>query len=98
MNYQKESIVEKEVAMSSTGELNFQIPQQEWTGSDAIQSSYFAGQAMFIKKADEQADEFELHYLGLKVSGFEAIDDAKFNAPEFARSVFQILGDFIKDN
>ena len=91
-------MVEKEVEMSSTGELNFKIPQQEWTGSDAIQSSYFAGQEMFIKRSDEQSDEFELHYLGLKVSGFEVIDDAKFNAPEFARSVFQILSEFIKDS
>ena len=91
-------MVEKEVEMSSTGELNFKIPQQEWIGNDAIQSSYFAGQEMFIKKSDEQSDEFEVHYLGLKVSGFEDIDDAKFNAPEFARSVFQILSGFIKDS
>ena len=91
-------MVEKEVEMSSTGELNFKIPQQEWTGNDAIQSSYFAGQEMFIKRSDEQSDEFEPHYLGLKVSGFEDIDDAEFNAPEFARSVFQILREFIKDS
>ena len=55
-------MVEKEVEMSSTGELNFKIPQQEWTGNDAIQSSYFAGQEMFIKRSDEQSDQFELHY------------------------------------
>lgn len=91
-------MVEKEVEMSSSGELNFKIPQQEWSGNDAIQSSYFAGQEMFIKKSDEQPDEFELHYLGLKVTGFGDIDSAKFNAPEFARSVFQILGEFIKDS
>jgi len=60
-------MVEKEVEMSSTGELNIKIPQQEWAGNDAIQSSYFAGQEMFIKRSDEQSDEFELHYLGLKV-------------------------------
>ena len=91
-------MVEKEVEMSSTGELNSKIPQQEWTGNNAIQSSYFAGQEMFIKRSDEQSDEFELHYLGLKVSGFEDIGDAKFNAPEFAQSVFQILSEFIKDS
>jgi len=91
-------MVEKEVEMSSAGELSFKIPQQEWTGNDAIQSSYFAGQQMFIKRSDEQPDEFELHYLGLRVSGFGVIDDAKFNAPEFARSVFQILCEFIKDS
>ncbi|NNE62847.1 MAG: hypothetical protein HKN34_02080 [Gammaproteobacteria bacterium] len=90
--------MEREVEMSSTGELNFKIHQQEWTGNDAIQSSYFAGQEMFIKRSDGQSGEFELHYLGLKVSGFEDIDDAKFNAPEFARSVFQILREFIKDS
>ena len=91
-------MVEKEVEMSSTGELNFKIPQQEWTSNDAIQSSYFAGQEMFIKRSDEQSDEFELHCLGLKVSGFEDIGDAKFNAPEFSRSVFQILSVFVKDS
>ncbi len=90
-------MTEKEVAMSSTGELNFKVPQQEWTGNNAIQSSYFAGQQMFIKRSDKETEVFELHYLGLKVSGFDDIEDAKFNAPEFARSVFQILGEFIKD-
>ena len=90
--------MEKEVEMSSTGELNFKIPQQEWTGNDDIQSSYFAGQEMFIKMSDGQPDKYELHYLGLKVSGFEDIEDAKFNAPEFARSVFQILSEFVQDS
>ena len=89
---------EKDVEMSSSGEFNFKMPQQTWTGNDAIQSSYFAGQQMIIKKSDEQPDEYELHYLGLKVAGFEDIDDAKFNAPEFARSVFQILSEFIRDS
>jgi hypothetical protein len=89
--------VEKEVEMSSTGELSFKIPQQEWAGNDVIQSSYFAGQEMFIKRSDGQPDKYELHYLGLKVSGFEDIEDATFNAPDFARSVLQILSEFIKD-
>ena len=90
--------MEKEVEMSSTGELSFKIPQQEWAGNDLIQSSYFAGQEMFIKSSDGQSDKFELHYLGLKVSGFEDFEDAKFNAPDFARSVLQILSDFIKES
>ncbi len=85
---------EQEVEMSSSGELKFKVPQQEWIGNEAIQSSYFAGQQMFIKK---ETEVFELHYLGLQVSGFNDIEDAKFNAPEFARSVFQILGDFIQE-
>ena len=87
---------ENEVEMSPSGELNFNMPQQEWSGNDAIQSAYFAGQQMIIKRSDD-ADEYELHYLGLKVDGFEDIDDAKFNAPEFARSVFQILSEFIRE-
>jgi hypothetical protein len=90
--------VEKEVEMSSTGELSFKIPQQVWAGNDAIQSSYFAGQEMFIKRSDDHPDKYELHFLGLKVSGFEDVEDARFNAPEFARSVFQILSEFIKDS
>jgi len=88
---------EQEVEMSSTGELNFKAPQQEWAGNDTIQSSFFAGQQMFIKRSNEHPDEFELHYLGLTVSGFGDIDNAKFNAPEFARSALKILSDFIKD-
>ena len=85
---------EKEVEMSPSGELNFKLPQQDWTGNEAVQSAYFAGQQMLIRRSD---NEFELHYLGLKVTGFSDVDEAKFNAPEFARSVLQILGEFIRD-
>jgi hypothetical protein len=86
---------ENEVEMSSSGELNFRMPQQEWSGNNTIQSAHFAGQQMIITGSDD--DGYELHYLGLKVGGFQDIDEAKYNAPEFARSVFQILGEFIKD-
>ena len=89
---------EQEVEMSPAGELSFKLPQQEWTGNDAIQSAHFAGQQMVICRSESNPDLYELHYLGLKVGGFEEMEDAKFNAPEFARSVFQILGDFIKDS
>ena len=34
-------MVKEEAGMSSTGELSFKIPQQEWTGNDAIQNSFF---------------------------------------------------------
>ena len=86
---------EKEVGVSPTGELNFKLHQQVWSGYDATQSAHFAGQRMIATKSGD--DEFELHYLGLKVSGFSDLDEAKFNAPEFARSVLQILGEFIRD-
>jgi hypothetical protein len=33
----------------------------------------------------------------LKVAGFSDMDEAKFNAPELARSVLKILGEFIRD-
>ena len=88
---------EQEVEMSPSGELSFKLPQQEWTGNDAIQGAHFAGQQMVISRAESNPDVYELHYIGLKVGGFEEMEDAKFNAPEFARSVFQILGDFIRD-
>ncbi len=91
-------MTEKEVEMSPAGALSFKIPQQEWFGNDAIQTSYFSGQQMVISRSESNPDEYELHYLGLKVGGFEEMDDAKFNASDFARSVFQILGDFIKDS
>ena len=86
---------EQEVEMSPSGELSFKLPQQEWTGNDAIQIAHFAGQQMVIRRLD---DEYELHYLGLKVGRFSDIDEAKYNAAEFARSVFQILGGFSRDS
>ena len=86
---------EQEVEMSPSGELNFKLPQQQWSGNDATQVSYFAGQQMIIQTLD---DEYELHYLGLKVGGFAEMEDAQFNAAGFARSVLQILGEFIRDD
>ena len=68
---------EQEVEMSPSGELNFKLPQQEWSGSDAVQSAHFAGQQMIIKRSDN-GDRYELHYLGLMVDGFDEIEDAKF--------------------
>ena len=91
-------ISEQEIEMSPSGEHNFKIPQQVWTGNDSIQSSYFAGQKMVMARSDENPNVYELHYLGLMVSGFEEIDDAKYNVPKFARSAFQILGEFVKDS
>ncbi len=90
-------MAEKEVEMSVTGALTLKIPQQIWTGDETIKSSYFAGQSMFIKRSDTHPEEYELHYLGLKVSGFDTLEDAKLNAPAFGRSVFQILSEFIKE-
>ena len=87
----------KLVEMSRTGELNFKLPQQEWTGSGAIQTAHFASEQMFMMKSDDQPENHELHYLGLKVAGFADLDEAKYNAPEFARSVLEILGEFIRD-
>ena len=89
---------EQEVEMSPSGEFSFKIPQQIWNGNDSIQTSHFAGQQMILTRSDENPGLYELHYLGLMVSGFENIEDAKFNAPEFARSTFQILTDFIRDS
>ena len=89
---------EQEVETSPSGELSLKLAQQEWTGNDAIRNSYFAGQQMVISRSESDPDVYELHYLELKVGGFEEMADAKFNAPEFARSVFHILGDFIEDS
>ena len=49
---------------------------------------------MVIKKSD---DEFELHYFGLKVSGFSDMKEAQYNAPDSTRQVLQILSEFIRD-
>ena len=39
---------------------------------------------MVINRSESISDEYELHFLGLKVSGFEEMDNAKFNTQEFA--------------
>lgn len=88
---------EQEVQMNSTGELNFKLPQQQWTGNEDVQTAVFAGQRMFIKRCRETPDQYKLHYLGLMVGGFQNAEEAKFNAPEFAKSVFGILSGFVKD-
>ena len=88
---------EQEVQMAPTGALNFNLPQQQWTGTDDVQSALFAGQPMFITRSAVAAAEYELQFLGLKVGGFADLENAKFNAPEFARSVFGILSEFVKD-
>ena len=41
---------EQEVQMSPSGELNFNIPQQVWTGDGSIQTSHFASQQMILKR------------------------------------------------
>lgn len=83
--------------MNFMGELNFSLPQQQWTGDEGVQTAVFAGQRMFIKRSKETSDQYELHYLGLTVSGFEDLENAKFNAPEFAKSVLGILSECVKD-
>ena len=95
---QKDHKSQQEVEMSPPGELGFKLPQQEWAGTDANQCAHFAGQQMVICHSESNPDGYELHYLGLKVGGFSDIDEAKYNAPEYARSVFQITGDFIRDS
>ena len=63
-------------------------------------SAEFKREALKRASEDGTTDKIvceELHYLGSKVSGFSDKDGANHNAPEFARSVLQIPGEFIRD-
>jgi len=88
---------EQEIEISQIGHHQFDAKQQEWSGDEQMQSSYFAGQQMLlIKSFLNDSEMYELHYLGLKVGGFISDEDAKFNAASFAKSVLFTLDDLIK--
>jgi len=89
---------EQEIEISQIGHHQFDAKQQEWTGDESMQSSYFAGQQMLLIKSrnKDEVVQFELHYLGLKVGGFTSETDAQFNAASFTKSVLFTLDDLIK--
>ena len=60
-----------------------------------MQVARFAGQEMMAITDD--ADAFELDYLGHIGSGFASIEDAKTAAPKFARAVLERLLNLIQD-
>jgi len=91
---------ELEIEISPGSPLSLKVEPQVWTGenADIMQTSMFAGQQiMAIQKSDDEPDVFELHYLGLMVSGFNSMDEAKDNAPAFVREVLNQLSKLIKD-
>jgi len=91
-------MLEQEIEVSLIGQSQFDDKQQIWSVHGSIHKSYFAGQQMLLIQAihNTHETEFELHYLALKVGGFASEEDAKFNAPSFAKSVLFTLDDLIK--
>lgn len=88
-----------DIEISKAGRLNLDISQQVWNGDNIMQTSIFAGQEMMaIQMSDEEPNNYELHYLGLMVSGFNDINDAKNNAPSFAMSALEVLSTLINLN
>lgn len=89
---------ELEIEISPSGMLA--LDPQPWDDpTNATQQTIvFAGQQMMAtQKSDDEPDIYELHFLGLMVSGFLSMDEAKFSAPGFAREVLNQLSKLIKD-
>ncbi len=89
-----------DIEISPAGSFNFDVPQQIWGDEEnqIMQTSRYAGHEMVaIQKSDDEPDIFELHYLGLEVSGFSSISDAKFNAALFAKAVLIELSNLINE-
>ena len=89
-----------EIEVTKAGKFNFDAPQQSWhpESDNIMQTAKFAGQdIMAIQKSDDEPDIYELHFLGLMVSGFESIEEAKKHAPQFAKDIFHQLSMMISD-
>ena len=90
--------MEMDIEISSAGSFNFDVPQQSWSDetNQIMQTSRYAGQEMMaIQKSDNEPDIYELRYLGLEVSGFNSMSDAKLNAALFAKAVLVELSKLI---
>lgn len=89
-----------DIEISSSGSFNFDVPQQVWhEETDKImQTSRYAGHEMMaIQKSDAEPNVYELHYLGLEVSGFNSMNEAKIYAPQFAKAVLRELSKLINE-
>ncbi|MEE9362051.1 MAG: hypothetical protein V3U92_05580 [Cellulophaga sp.] len=92
--------MEMDIEISPAGSFNFDTPQQIWKdeSSQIMQASRYAGHEMMaIQKSDDEPDIYELRYLGLEVSGFTSMDEAKLYAPQFAKAVFGELSKLINE-
>lgn len=92
--------MEMDIEIGETGRFNFDVPQQIWSDEtdQTMQVSRYAGQEMIaIQKSDKEPDVYELHYLGLEVSGFNSMSEAKLYAPQFAKAVLGELSKLINE-
>jgi hypothetical protein len=95
-----------EIKLSKAGKIRYERPDlREWIVSipehpDVMQMTVYAGEQM-IAYGTEDNDEmnvyapFTLTYCGFKAGPFATMDDAKANAPEFAREVLRRMIDMI---
>ena len=85
------NLSELKVLVASGGHFSLDAPQQKWRGENEImQTSTFAGQEMMaIQKSDDEPHIYELCYLNFKATGFNGIEDAKKQAPDFAWAVLE---------
>jgi hypothetical protein len=89
-----------DIEINPAGSFNFDVPQQTWVDEEnqIMQTSRYAGHEMVaIQKSDDEPDIYELRYLGLEVSGFNSMSEAKLYAPQFAKAVLSELSKLISE-
>lgn len=89
-----------DIKYTAAGHLIFDVPQQVWHGEspEIMQVSRFAGQEMMaIQVSDDEPGIFELTFMGLTTSGFLTMEEAKSNAPAFAKKCLSRLVEMITD-
>ena len=89
-----------DIRITAAGKLSLAVPQQRWNdgnGGDlaVMQVARFAGQEMMA--ITDNAEAFDLRYMGYQTSGFTTMDAAKEAAPAFARKVLDRLVSMISD-
>jgi hypothetical protein len=61
-----------------------------------MQISLFSDQEIVnVQNSGDDLELYELHYLGLIVSGFQSINKAKLNVPQFTKGVLNSLSTLI---
>lgn len=86
------------VEMTAGGKLLLLAPQQKWSdgqGGDesVMQVARFAGQEMMA--IANESSGFELRFLGFKTGDFATMEEAKDDAPEFAKYVFARMTEMV---
>lgn len=81
-----------EITLAPGGQYTHNAPQQQWRGqSNDLQTALFAGQELMAIRESDDSNVYELHFLGMKATGYASMENAKNAAPGFAIAVLDKL-------